>query len=29
MGGGLWVWIVLGITIVVLLAFVIGNLSKK
>jgi hypothetical protein len=29
MGGGLWIWTVLGIVIVVLLAFVIGKLSKK
>jgi hypothetical protein len=29
MGGGMWIWTVLGIAIVVLLAFVIGKLSKK
>jgi hypothetical protein len=29
MGGGMWIWTVLGIVIVVLLAFVIGKLSKK
>jgi len=29
MDGGMWIWTVLGIAIVVLLAFVIGKLSKK
>ena len=29
MGGGMWVWTVLGVVVVVLLVVVIGKLSKK
>ncbi len=28
-GGGMWLWAVIGVTVVVLLAVVIGKLSKK
>jgi uncharacterized membrane protein len=29
MGGGMWVWTVLGVVVVVLLVVVIGKLAKK
>ena len=29
MGGGMWVWTVLGVVVVILLVVVIGKLSKK
>ncbi len=29
LGGGMWIWSVIGVTVVVLLAVVIGRMSKK
>jgi uncharacterized membrane protein len=29
MGGGMWIWTVIGVLVVVLLVVVISNLSKK
>ena len=29
MGGGMWIWTVIGVAVVVLLVVVIGKLSKK
>jgi hypothetical protein len=29
MGGGMWIWTVIGVVIVVLLVFVIGKMSQK
>ncbi len=29
MGGGMWIWTVIGVLVVVLLVVVINNLSKK
>ena len=29
MGGGMWIWMVIGVLVVVLLVVVINNLSKK
>jgi hypothetical protein len=29
MGGGMWIWVVIGVVVVALLVVVIGKLSKK
>jgi len=29
MGGGMWIWVVTTLVVVVLLAFIVGKLSKK